>query len=363
MTMDSILRHLRALVEFDSRNPPRHIAADAGMYAYLTNALPGFRQQLVDLGNGCVSLLAVRGNPQTVFNIHMDTVPDSPHWSVPPHELRVSADRATGLGACDIKGAAACLIAASEQTEGAMALLFTSDEEHDGGHCVSQFLASEHGFSRAIVAEPTNCTAVLAHRGIASVQVQFAGVAGHSSDSRALTDNALHRAAAWIGRAVEFAADSRHEYQTLRGLAFNIGTVNGGIKNNMIAPEARLTFGIRPLPGQDSDALLGSLRELAPAEYIVQWNRSFFGPSLPASSCGAGDPVAEARAFARDMQLEITEAVDFWTEASLFSSAGVPAIVFGPGDIAQAHTADEWVLLEQLQTAFDTYLRMIDHGL
>ena len=89
MTTDSILEHLRALVAFDSRNPPRDIPADSGMYAYLADALPGFRQRLVDLGNGCVSLLAVRGAPETVFNVHMDTVPDSPHWSRPPHELEV----------------------------------------------------------------------------------------------------------------------------------------------------------------------------------------------------------------------------------------------------------------------------------
>ena len=361
--MDTVLSHLRELVAFDSRNPPRNITADEGMFPWLCRALPGFRHELTDLGNGCVSLLAVRGTPSTVFNVHMDTVPDSPQWSRPPLELKVSDDRATGLGACDIKGAAACLIAAAEQTDGPMALLFTSDEEHDGGRCIQHFLDSPHGFKRAIVSEPTTCRAVLAHRGIASVRIQFAGVAGHSSDSRALTDNALHRAAAWIGRAVEFAADSSHTYQNLAGLAFNVGTVKGGIKNNVIAPDARLTFGIRPLPGQDADVLLGTLRELAPQDHVASWERSFFGPSLPATAGDADDPVAEARRFARSLELDITEAVDFWTEASLFSAAGVPATVFGPGDIAQAHTADEWVSLAQLQTAFETYVRVIDRGL
>ncbi|MEM9057647.1 MAG: M20/M25/M40 family metallo-hydrolase, partial [Pseudomonadota bacterium] len=236
--MNELLDNLRALVAFDTRNPPRTIAGDGGIFAWLRDALAGFHHDTVDLGGGCVSLLAVRGEPTTVFNVHVDTVPDSPHWSGSPHELRVADDRATGLGACDIKGAAACLIAAAKCTTGPLALLFTSDEEHDGGRCVGHFLAQAHGFARAIVAEPTGCTAVLAHRGIASVKVGFTGVAGHSSKPRALTDNALHRAAAWTGRAVAFAGDSDHRYQNLEGLAFNVGTVHGGIKNNVIAPEA-----------------------------------------------------------------------------------------------------------------------------
>ena len=53
-------------------------------------------------------------------------------------------------------------------------------------------------------------------------------------------------------------------------------------------------------------------------------------------------------------------AVDFWTEASLFSQAGMTAIVFGPGDIAQAHTADEWVALDQLQAYADAVARILD---
>ena len=87
----------------------------------------------------------------------------------------------------------------------------------------------------------------------------------------------------------------------------------------------------------------------------------FRGPALP-----AGD-VVEAehnRLAARDMAdalgLPIGNAVDFWTEASLFSQAGLTAIVFGPGDIAQAHTADEWVALHQLQSYAEAVKQIIE---
>ena len=67
-----------------------------------------------------------------------------------------------------------------------------------------------------------------------------------------------------------------------------------------------------------------------------------------------------ARDLADELGLPIGNAVDFWTEASLFSAAGLTAFVYGPGDIAQAHTADEWVALEQLATAATTYTRLLE---
>ena len=72
---------------------------------------------------GAVSLLAVRGNSKRVFNVHLDTVPSSPAWTADPFKLRVTEDRAIGLGACDIKGAAAALIAAAQATQGDAAFL------------------------------------------------------------------------------------------------------------------------------------------------------------------------------------------------------------------------------------------------
>ena len=62
-----------------------------------------------------------------------------------------------------------------------------------------------------------------------------------------------------------------------------------------------------------------------------------------------------------DLRLPVGNAVDFWTEASLFSQAGLTAFVYGPGDIAQAHTADEWVALAQLQRYAESIVRILQH--
>lgn len=358
--LDVVLRHLEALVAFDTRNPPRRIGT-GGIFDYLGAHLPGFRLELTDHGAGAVSLLAVRGRPRCLFNVHLDTVPDAPGWSGDPLRLRVTADRAIGLGACDIKGAAACLLAAAAQTTGDAAFLFSTNEEANDARCIAGFLAREQGFPEVLVAEPTRCEAVLAHRGIHSVRMRFAGRAGHASGEQALAESALHAAVRWGDAALDLVASMHNQrFGGLRGLRFNIGRIEGGIKANVIAPEAEVRFGFRPLPSMDVERLHAAFRELAGAGQPAEYEETFRGPPLP-----AGDPAAaeqrrlEARELADRLGLSVGGAVDFWTEASLFSAAGRTALVFGPGDIEQAHAVDEWVALDQLARYAETVRRIV----
>ena len=348
--LPSILAQLEKLVSFDTRNPPREITT-GGIFDYVRAQLPGFRVEISDHGAGAVSLFAVRGAPSRLFNVHLDTVPSSPHWSADPHVLRVDGERATGLGACDIKGAAAGLIAAAQATDGDAAFLFTSDEEANDARCIAAFLARDHGFGHVVVAEPTGCEAVLAHRGISAVRMAFRGRAGHASGAGALDASAVHHAVRWSSRALDFVGlESHRRFGGLTGLRFNIGRVEGGIKANVIAPAAEVRFGFRPLPSHDIDQLHAALRGFAAPEALEAYEETFRGPSLPAGDIAlAEERRRAARDLAEELGLPVGNAVDFWTEASLFSQAGLTALVFGPGDIAQAHTADEWVSLEQLQ--------------
>lgn len=355
-----VLRHLEALVAFDTRNPPRLIGT-GGIFDYIRANLPGFRIDVTDHGDGAVSLLAVRGTPTRVFNVHLDTVPSSEAWTANPHVLRVSGDRAIGLGACDIKGAAAGLIAAANVTSGDAAFLFSSDEEANDPRCIAGFLGTDHGFSEAIIAEPTLCEAVLAHRGISSVLLRFKGEAGHASGANALQANALHQVMHWGANALALVdAEASSRFGGLTGLRFNIGKVEGGIKANMIAPSAEVRFGFRPLPSHDINAMHLRLGSCARVGALERYQETFRGPSLPSGDVAAAeDRRLEARDLADALGLPIGNAVDFWTEASLFSQAGLTALVYGPGDIAQAHTADEWVALEQLQRYADSITHML----
>ena len=360
--LTATLQHLGELVAFDTQNPPRQIGTD-GIFEYLRSHLPGFQWAITNHGAGSVSLFATRGNPRMLFNVHMDTVPAGPTWTRDPLQLEVSATRATGLGACDIKGAAAALLTAAAQTSGDVALLFTSDEEANDARGVAAFLAQKRPYDAIVVAEPTRCEAVLAHRGISSARVVFAGHAGHSSGGNSLADSALHQAMRWGARSLAHVESLAHaRFGGLTGLRFNIGKVEGGIKANVIAPSAEVRFGFRPLPSMDTDELLARFRdcaETAPAEFV----ETFRGPPLPAGDIAEAEGRRlAARDFADAHGLRTGNAVDFWTEASLFSQAGYTAIVLGPGDIAQAHGADEFVELSQLQEITETYIDMINHG-
>lgn len=357
----TILDHLTALVGFDTQNPPREIGTD-GIFAYLVEHLDGFEYDLVDLGDGCISLHAWRGEPTVLFNFHVDTVPASDAWQRDPFELAVEAGRAVGLGACDINGASACMLAALSESDAPVGLLFTSDEEAGSSRCVREFVDDEFAYQTVVVAEPTNARAVLEHRGIITASGEFAGVAGHASARRALDDSAVHRLMRWGRRALAFAEEHEStEYGPLSGIRLNIGRVDGGIKPNVIAPSARVRFGCRPLPHQDAHELLGQIEDLAGTDDVV-WKEGFYGPTLPAGAGDDGDVAASARTWAEHVGLTIGEPVDFWTEASLFSEAGYTALVFGPGDIAQAHAAGEWVALEQLDRVARTYVDLLESG-
>ena len=358
--LDATLEHLAALVGFDTRNPPRAIDT-GGIFDYLRAQLPGFEVTVTDFGAGAVALHAVRGQPKYLFNVHLDTVPDSPAWTADPHTLRVTADRAIGLGACDIKGAAAALLAVANASAGDLALLFSTDEEANDARCIAGFLREPHAYEAVIVAEPTKGEAVLAHRGIQSVLMRFAGHAGHASGEQKPSDSALHQAVRWGNAALDFVAAQSHErFGGMTGLRFNIGRIEGGIKANMIAPAAEVRFGFRALPTMDPDRLLARFRTLAepqPAEF----DETFRGASLPAGdTANAEANRLVARDLADELGIPVGNAVDFWTEAALFSAAGYTAFVYGPGDIAQAHSADEWVALDQLQLYAETVHRLVE---
>ncbi|SHM05447.1 acetylornithine deacetylase [Rhodanobacter sp. OK091] len=360
--LDATLEHLKALVGFDTRNPPRSIGT-GGIFDYLRAQLPGFDVTVTDYGAGAVTLHAVRGQPKYLFNVHLDTVPDSPHWSANPHELRVTADSAIGLGACDIKGAAAALLAVANATDGPLALLLSTDEEANDPRCIAGFLGTSPDYRAVIVAEPTKAEAVLAHRGIQSVLMRFAGHAGHASGEQKPSDSALHQAVRWGGAALDFVAAQSHErFGGLTGLRFNIGRIEGGIKANMIAPTAELRFGCRPLPTMDPDQLLERFRSLVEPQ-PVEFSETFRGASLPAGdTANAEANRLAARDLADELGIPVGNAVDFWTEAALFSAAGYTAFVYGPGDIAQAHSADEWIALDQLQQYAETIYRIVERG-
>ncbi len=360
--LPATLAHLEWLVAADTENPPKRID-DSRILDRLARELSiGFEVEVTDLGDGSINLFARRGTPTLLWNFHLDTVPAAEGWDGSPFALRVTQGRAVGLGACDIKGAVAAMLAAVHATTGDVALLFSTDEEAGKGRCIQAFLEKKAPFEGVIVAEPTRGAAVTAHRGIGTALGRFRGLAGHASRASALEDSALHEAVAWAHAALAHARASVNEGADtgLPGVRFNLGRVEGGTKPNVVAADAVVRFGVRPPPGLLAVDALRQLQSLAPRSERVAWETSFVGSALPA---GTGDERAArtlaGEGLAHRLGMVPGAPVDFWTEAALFSEAGYPAVVFGPGDIAQAHAVNEWVELEELDRVARTYARLL----
>lgn len=353
-SLDAILNHLEHLVQADSSDPESMITPAHSALLYATQVLQraGCEVHITDLGNGCINLFASRGHPRVLFNCHLDTVKPNPGWTRDPFKLQIEDHLAYGLGACDIKGAAACLLHVAESSDEPIAILFSTDEEAGKGVCVNAFLeAQANAWECVVVAEPTNSVCVLQHRGFASFEVHFHGHAGHTSGADASDQSAVHQAIHWGERALALTQPGG----VLHDARFNIGIVQGGTGSNVIASDTTVRFGFRPKPhaatAEMTEEQVRSLKHILPEQGQPLWTDRFIGPALVRTG-----EVAET---VRSWGLEVGPDVDFWTEAALFAVGGIPALVLGPGDIAQAHTADEYVETNQLIMCTHAYARIV----
>ena len=223
--LELTLQHLKALVACDTSNPPRKIN-QSGLIEYLSS-LDCLAPQITDLGEGSMNILLAKGSPKYLINVHLDTVPAGDGWKSNPYDLMINDGRAIGLGACDIKGAAACLLTLVEKGLKNYAILFSTDEEAGQSTCIKEYIKTQQTFEGVIVAEPTQNKAVTCHRGILTGTQEFFGLAGHSSEQRAMADNAIHKLTRWSDAALKVAESyNSKSFKGLQGIAFNLSLIH-----------------------------------------------------------------------------------------------------------------------------------------
>ena len=298
------------------------------------------------------------GQPRVLVNAHLDTVPPNADWSSDPFVPRIDEGRLYALGAADTKGAAAAILAAlSEARPSDTAVLFSGDEESTSV-AMRAFLASSHsrGIERAVVCEPTNLRAGTRHRGIASFEVDVTSPGGHSSRADRLPSPIATLAKVAVALD-DWARQHRDAGPTgFEGMCLNLAKLDGGVAFNVIPAHARLVVSLRAPPGADTAAIRAELealtRAVAPSTTVrfTRENAPFATRDLASFEALLG---ARAR---------VPIDLGFWTEAALLAAAGIDAVVFGPGDIAQAHGPDEWVALEELTLARDAFIAMFRGG-
>lgn len=363
--LDNITRAaewLSRLIAFDSRNGP---GEELPLAEFLKTALAAHNPDSLLLGTTprtrgrCdgAYVLAQWGTPRVLLNVHLDTVPSGEGWTASPHVMRREGDKLIGLGASDIKGAMACILAVlDENAPRDVAILFSGDEEQ-GSEVMSDIIAkglTAH-IPRAIVCEPTGCEIGRRHRGFISYAQIFTGPGGHSSLSDLVA--APVQEAARI--AVKIADYGREHLsagpQGYKGLCVNIGMIDGDGAHNVIPTRAELRFSLRPPPGDDWQARTADLEAIcksAAYEELIQLTA--FAPF------GTRELSGFAPYFAGQEKRPID--LPYWTEAAMLSEAGMDCVVFGPGDVEQAHRPNEFVTLDQLGQAMTVYKRALTGG-
>ncbi|HSZ82509.1 MAG TPA: M20/M25/M40 family metallo-hydrolase [Polyangia bacterium] len=355
-----LLERLAELVSFDTRNPEGDEKPLVHKLARELGTLGAAAVDEVDVGDhSYVYARFGAERPTLLLNAHVDTVPANTGYSAPPHILVRRGDRLHGLGACDTKGAIAAILealAARGPLVPSVGVLFSGDEER-GGSCIRAFLESDaaHGLTHAIVCEPTRCRVGVRHRGIGAATATLEGPGGHSSRVDGIVNPiaALARAAVALD---DWREAERHRGPAgFEGLCLNVASLEGGLAFNVVPTRATLAMSLRPAPGADLGALLAEAERrvrAATAPHAVTWTVETESPPFATRALGGFAPyLGPAAAGAVDLA--------FWTEAARISERGLDAVVYGPGDIAQAHAADEFVTIAELESARATFAHVL----
>ncbi|MCH9765396.1 MAG: acetylornithine deacetylase [Alphaproteobacteria bacterium] len=371
---------LSRLVAFDTTSHKSNIALVGFVEDYLTQH--GVSATLVKTADGQkASLFATIGPPDTpgiALSGHTDVVPvTGQDWLSDPFTQRHEGGRYYGRGTCDMKGFLASVLAlvpkaVERQLKTPLHIAFSYDEEV-GCTGVRPMLAElGHQLIRpraAIIGEPTSMRVVDAHKGPVRWQVTIKGRAAHSSMAH-LGANAIRAAGELIGELARIEDDLKKTHANDRfepGYAtLQVTEIRGGNASNIVPEACSFEFDVRATPGLDPQAIEDRLKTFADQTCLPEMRRVAPETEITVTQ------VNSVPAFAADQSDDIiplvlklaeqndTYAVSYATEAGLFQDAGVVSVVCGPGDIAQAHTANEWLAADQLEACDAFLLRLAD---
>ncbi len=383
--MDAVTRLLSDLVAIPSVNPMGRVMSGPGVLeAGMTEYLAGYFQSLgveyarVPIAPGRSNIMAWYHSNSSdftvLFDAHQDTVPVD-GMIIEPFEPKVEGGKLFGRGSCDIKGGMAAMLLAfarlvKQRPSGSASVVMACTVDEEFTHIGSSKLAETPEIADlAIVAEPTKLDIVDRHKGSIRWKIRANGTACHSSTPQ-LGDNAIYRMGRILGVLAEHAchlAGSTPD-PVLGPPSLSVGRIEGGQSVNVVPDWCEVEIDRRVIPGeQSSDARnwvesdlrqkLGS-NDFKSLEFLSPW------VDMPPLS-GEGrltstiiDALKSSIDVATGHQATVI-GVPYGTDGGPLSAVGLPTIVFGPGDIAQAHTKDEWVELDQVRLAVEAYYQMV----
>ena len=378
----SSIEMLRRLVAFDTTSRNSNLALIEYVQGYLRGH--GIDSTLVPNEDGTKANMFATVGPKVkdgvVLSGHTDVVPvDGQPWVTDPWTLTLKDGKYYGRGTCDMKAFYAIALAMVPEFKKAplkrpihFALSYDEEIGCFGAHSLAAAMATEVPRPRAIIiGEPTMMTVVHAHKGSQSYVTNFTGFEAHSSMTH-LGVSAIHFAGEFVHylntvqEELEAAAPRNSEFMPAAA-TFNVGTIIGGTAGNILARECEVLWGYRELPTRPieelgerakkwlKEELLPKMKAKHPAAGIETELRA----STPAFSPEGND---EAKALAGSWSGSNTVgSVVYATEAGIFRKAmGVPTVLCGPGDIAQAHQPNEFLLASQVEACEGFMRRMVE---
>lgn len=329
------------------------VAAKAGLEVDLQKVLPG-RSNII------ARLLPKNKIRQTILLApHMDTVGADGTRFIPQRKN----GRLHGRGACDTKGSVAamlvslCELANSKSRPLETEIVFAGLIDEENAQAGSRALvATSFKADLAIVGEPTQLQVVTAHKGSLWLQLETRGQAAHGATPQ-LGKNAVHEMARVVeSLETDYAAQLRRRKHRLLGVGtVNVGKISGGTQPNIVPDACVIEVDRRTLPGETEAGVKREIAALLKAKSLsAKISSAKLAPALPLET----DPkIPLVQSFRRSTGQKKALGVNYFCDAAVLSADGIPSVVFGPGDIAQAHTNDEWISLAEVERAKDLLVR------
>jgi acetylornithine deacetylase/succinyl-diaminopimelate desuccinylase-like protein len=343
--------------------PPRHPYAgekNAADFLAATAAAAGLEVEFQTIfpsrSNVIARLLPAGTIRQSVLLApHLDTVGADVQQFIPQRRN----GRLYGRGACDTKGSVAAMLAAlmeltaSPKRPRHTEIIFAGLIDEENAQAGSRALVKD-GFKAqlAIVGEPTGNRIVTAHKGCLWLNLSTTGRAAHGAMPH-LGKNAVHE----MARVVEllettYAARLKKRRHKLLGHGtVNVGKISGGTQPNIVPDSCVIEIDRRTLPGETENSVRREIAALLATRKIRARISSF--KDAPAFPLETDPKLPLVSGFLQTARQSKPLGVDYFCDASVLAAGGIPSVVFGPGNIAHAHTSDEWISLGELEQAKD----------
>jgi acetylornithine deacetylase/succinyl-diaminopimelate desuccinylase family protein len=295
-----------------------------------------------------------KGKRRLLFAPHTDTVSVA-GMTIDPFAADLREGKVWGRGASDTKGSMSAMLVALRESRDLLPGLsheiwFAGLMGEEAGQQGAKALSAREKFDFAIVGEPTQLQIVNTHKGAVWLKLCARGRAAHAATPQN-GENAIEKMIAALeifGRELRADFTSRMD-KTLGTPTFNIGTIDGGTKINIVPDVCEALVDIRTIPEQDLSAMLDSLAKRCNGLEIERKRMSaplMTDPAHPMigvlESCGAHCAGAP-----------------WFCDAAVFAAAGTPAVALGPGSVEQMHTADEWLAVADLEAGVAFFKRFL----